>query len=92
MLHVVPGIATSRPNLLLATTETELDTFVSRLTAIQAGGAGAPDPSWSTFVAAYGARRSDPNFWRAFDFFGDVFPKIDPVGAGILDLSRYGSD
>ncbi len=49
-------------------------------------------PSWKAFVDHYGVRRTDPSFWRAFDFFEDAFPKIDPVVAGVLDLSRYGND
>ncbi|HTB78824.1 MAG TPA: fatty acid cis/trans isomerase, partial [Polyangiaceae bacterium] len=48
--------------------------------------------NWRQFVDRYGVRRTEPEFWRAFDFFEDAFSKIDPAVAGVLDLSRYGND
>ena len=50
------------------------------------------DPSWKAFAAKYGARRSDPAFWSTYDFFAAAFPALDPIGAAVLDLSRYTND
>jgi hypothetical protein len=86
-LQIASGIATSRPNLFLTVDEAHIDDFVARWKALRTG-----DGSWNAFVAAYGARRSDPAFWSTFDFFAGAFPVLDPIGAAVLDLSRYTND
>jgi hypothetical protein len=86
-LHVVRGITVSRPNLLLGVAEADLGRFFADWRGLLANGS-----NWREFVDRYGVRRADPGFWRAFDFFGDAFSKIDPAVAGVLDLSRYGND
>jgi hypothetical protein len=92
-LQVIPGIATSRPNLLLAVNEDELEAFAAAWKALAAPGKdGKADATWVAFVAKYGARRSDAGFWSTYDAFGDAFHAMDPTGAGVLDLSRYGND
>jgi hypothetical protein len=86
-LQIVSGILTSRPNFFLTVEAAQLDAFVADWRALKAG-----DASWSQFAARYGARRSDPAFWSTFDFFAEAFPALDPVGAAVLDLSRYTND
>jgi hypothetical protein len=86
-LQIISGIVTSRPNFLLTVDEANLDVFVSDWKALKAA-----DGSWGAFAAKYGARRSDPRFWSTFDFFTDAFPALDPLGAAVLDLSRYSND
>jgi hypothetical protein len=86
-LQIVSGIATSRPNFFLTVDDASLDDFVAAWKALK-----SDDGSWSAFVARYGARRSDPAFWSTFDFFAEEFPKLDPLGAAVLDLSRYTND
>jgi len=86
-LQIVSGIATSRPNFFLRVEDGRLDEFVAAWKALAPG-----DRSWSAFAATYGMRRGDPNFWTAFDFFTQAFPALDPVGAAVLDLSRYSND
>jgi len=86
-LQIVSGIASSRPNLLLLVDEHDLDAFVAAWKALRPGGG-----SWGSFVARWGARRSDPAFWSTFDFFTAAGRTLDPVGAAVLDLSRYGND
>ena len=86
-LHVVRGITASRPNLLLRVDEADLAGFFAAWRALDGGG-----PAWKAFLDLYGLRRSDAAFWGEFDFFEDAFPKLDPVVAGVLDLSRYGND
>ena len=86
-LQIVSGIATSRPNFFLRVDEGRIEEFVAAWKALTPG-----NGSFSAFAAKYGARRGDPNFWSAFDFFTREFPALDPVGAAVLDLSRYSSD
>ena len=86
-LHVVEGIATSRPNRFLTVSEDDIAGFFTAWRALRPG-----DGSWGAFLSAYAVRRSDPRFWAASDFFNARFPMIDPLDAGILDLSRYIDD
>jgi hypothetical protein len=86
-LQIVSGIATSRPNLFLAVDGFGLDAFVTAWKALKPN-----DGSWNAFVGQYGARRSDPAFWASFDFFAAAFTRLDPIGAAVLDLSRYTND
>ena len=86
-LQIFSGIVTSRPSFFLTVDEANLDGFVSDWRALKQG-----DGSWAAFAAKYGARRSDPRFWSTFDFFTDAFSTLDPLGAAVLDLSRYTND
>jgi hypothetical protein len=86
-LQIVSGVASSRPNLFLVVNESDLDPFVEAWKALKPG-----DRSWTEFVARWGARRSDPRFWNMFDFFTEESHALDPIGAGVLDLSRYVND
>jgi hypothetical protein len=86
-LQLVSGIASSRPNLFLVVDEGELDPFVAAWKALK-----ADDGSWSAFVARWGARRTDVRFWSTFDFFTSAGRAADPIGAAVIDLSRYVSD
>jgi hypothetical protein len=86
-LQIVSGIATSRPNFFLTVEDAQIGEFVADWNRLRKG-----DGSWSAFAAKYGARRSDPAFWSTFDFFADAFTALDPVGAAVLDLSRYTND
>jgi hypothetical protein len=86
-LQIVSGIATSRPNFFLTVDEKRLDELVTDWNALRAG-----NGSWGEFAAKYGARRGDPEFWSTFDFFAAAFPALDPIGAAVLDLSRYSND
>jgi hypothetical protein len=85
-LQIVSGIATGRPNFFLSVDAAQLDAFVATLQALKSG-----DSSWRSFVAKYGVRRSDPAFWSTFDFFAQT-AGLDPIGAAVLDLSRYTND
>ncbi|HTA91587.1 MAG TPA: fatty acid cis/trans isomerase, partial [Polyangiaceae bacterium] len=81
-LHVVRGIITSRPNFFLAVDSADVDHFVTDVTGLTPA-----DASWSKFLDRYGTRRADPKFWSASDFFNTSYRKLDPINAGILDLS-----
>jgi Fatty acid cis/trans isomerase (CTI) len=86
-LQIVNGIASSRPNFFLTVDEASLSEFVAAWKGLKQG-----DGSWSAFAAKYGARRSDPSFWSTFDFFSGAFSALDPIGAAVIDLTRYASD
>jgi len=85
-LHVVRGVVASRPNLFLIVHADEVAKFVTDVLALPG------DLAWARFLDRYGIRRSDPAFWATSDFFNERFSKLDPLGAGILDLSRYVND
>jgi hypothetical protein len=85
-LHVVRGVAVSRPNLFLHVRAGDGAKFAADVTALPS------ELSWLKFLDTYGVRRSDQNFWAMSDFFNQRFRELDPVGAGILDLSRYLND
>jgi len=85
-LHVVRGVVASRPNLFLDVRAAEIADFVSDVAALPT------ELSWTKFLERYGVRRSDAAFWAASDFFNERFSKLDALGAGILDLSRYVND
>jgi hypothetical protein len=86
-LQLVSGVASSRPNLFLVVNEPDLDPFVDAWKALKPG-----DGSWGAFVSRWGVKRSDPRFWSRFDFFTTASLALDPIGAGVLDLSRYVND
>jgi hypothetical protein len=50
---------------------------------------GVESNTWSKFLDRYGVRRHDAAFWKSSDFFNDRHRQIDPISAGILDISRY---
>jgi hypothetical protein len=86
-LHVVRGIAVTRPNLFLTISADELGRFFDEWRALAPG-----NGTFARFVDHYGVRRSDPRFWTTADFFNTEFARVDPFDAGILDLMRYGND
>jgi hypothetical protein len=63
------------------------DRFVSDVLSL-----GLESITWSKFLDRYGVRRNDAAFWQSSDFFNDRYRQIDPISAGILDLSRYVND
>jgi hypothetical protein len=86
-LHVLRGIAVSRPNLFFHVKAEQFDAFVSELRALREEGA-----SFEAFFARYGVSRNAPGFWQESDFFNDEGRKLDPFRSGILDLSRYAQE
>jgi len=86
-LHVVRGVAVSRPNLFLDVRADSIARFAADVLQLDGGEAGR-----MIFLDRYGVRRSSPTFWAVSDFFNERFARIDPLGSGILDLSRYLND
>jgi hypothetical protein len=44
---------------------------------------------YEAFVARYGIRRTNEDFWLHADWFNQQHLREQPVNAGIFDLSRY---
>lgn len=44
---------------------------------------------YEAFVATYGIRRTDPNFWASADWYQDRYVQETPQRAGLFDLNRY---
>ncbi|MGD0526591.1 MAG: fatty acid cis/trans isomerase [Polyangiaceae bacterium] len=86
-LHVVRGVAVSRPNFFFQVSIDDVPSFVADLEGLAPG-----DGSYAHFVGLYGVRRSDPRFWSTSDFFNDAFARTDARAAGVIDLTRYTSD
>jgi hypothetical protein len=86
-LHVVRGIAASRPNLFFDITAADVDGFFAAWKALAPG-----DGSWGQFTARYGIRRSNPAFWQSSDAFNEAGHRLDPFRFGLVDLSRYIDD
>lgn len=86
-LHVVRGVVVSRPNLFLDVRADRIESF-----AADVAGLDASEAARTSFLDRYAVRRNAPTFWALSDFFNDRFSKIDPLGSGILDVSRYLND
>ncbi len=86
-LHVVRGVAASRPNLFLVVNMDDPERFAADVLAL-----GTADTTWSRFLDRYGIRRDNPVFWAESDFFNERYAQTDPIASGILDLSRYAND
>jgi predicted 3-demethylubiquinone-9 3-methyltransferase (glyoxalase superfamily) len=86
-LHVVRGFAVARPTLFLCVSSDDLAAFFDAWRAL-----GPDDETWAWFLDRFGVRRTDAAFWPTFDVFNTGFRWLDPLGAGILDLLRYGND
>ena len=44
---------------------------------------------YETFVARYGVRRTNEDFWQHADWFNQQYAREEPMMSGIFDLNRY---
>ena len=82
-LTVLPGLFGSYPNFFFEVDENKLGDFVKGYTAIRS------EKDYRNFVALYGVRRTNPDFWRLADWFQDYYYRQEPLRSGIFDLNRY---
>lgn len=82
-LTVMPGYAASYPNFFLEVDLDEVEAFADRFVAID------DRDDYERFVALYGMRRTNPDFWRESDWHQATYRQLEPVHAGIFDLNRY---
>ena len=83
VLTILPGLAGSYPNFFFKVRQDELTTFAQDLKSM------GSQSDFMELVAAYGVRRTSPEFWPLSDRIHEFFIQQNPVQAGILDLNRY---
>jgi hypothetical protein len=82
-LTIVPGLFSSYPNFFFRLAEADLGRFVETVRGIR------NQDDYIEFVARYGVRRTDEDFWSVFDRVQAGLNQQDAIQAGILDLNRY---
>jgi hypothetical protein len=85
-LSVIKGFHGSYPNIFFDVPLEQAQQFLTLLTSIRDESNG-----FQNLVNAFGIRRTDDKFWEISDWFAKRFRETDPVGAGLLDLNRYGN-
>jgi len=82
-LSVVRGLEGVYPNFFFVVDLEQIEAFVERYLAIRNRG------DYERFVALYGVRRTDQEFWSQADWFQDRYAEDQPLQAGLFDLNRY---
>jgi hypothetical protein len=82
-LTVVNWLEGSYPNFFFDVDIERIDDFTSRYIAIR------DREDYEKFVALYGVRRTDTDFWEIADWFHDQYAREKPVLSGLFDLNRY---
>jgi hypothetical protein len=80
---VLRHIEGSYPQFFYDVPLAQLDAFVEMYTTMNTR------EDYERFVALFGLRRTNPQFWAASDWFNHQYRSEQPIGAGILDLNRY---
>lgn len=83
VLTILPGLFASYPNFFFKVPQDQLGAFTDAMKTVRS------QNDWLEFVAAYGLRRTSPDFWTTSDRVNAMFLAQDPIQAGILDLNRY---
>ena len=61
----------------------DIENFVEEYNAIE------NRQQYEVFVARYGLRRTNEDFWKHADWFNQQYAREQPILSGILDLNRY---
>jgi hypothetical protein len=85
-LTVRAGVLGAYPNMFFVVSETEIDGFSNAVTNLTS------PADYEHLVDRFGVRRSNEKLWSVFDAVNAAHLADDPVGAGILDLTRYELD
>ncbi len=80
---VVPWLEGSYPNFFYVVDLEHIEMFVSQYQAI------TDRYGYEKFVARFGLRRTDPDFWDIADWFNEKQSREQPLLSGIFDLNRY---
>ncbi len=80
---IVPWLEGSYPNFFYVVKLDDIESFVEQYNAI------SNHREYEGFVARYGIRRTNEDFWLHADWFNQQYLREQPVKAGIFDLSRY---
>jgi hypothetical protein len=81
-LSVVAGVVGTYPNAFFEVNESQLDTFIVALEAIQS------EQDYSRLKDRFAIRRTDPNFWQYADKLHTWYKKNHTRSAGLLDFNR----
>jgi hypothetical protein len=81
-LDVIPGFIGSYPNAFFVLEESELTSFVNRISALQT------EQDYARLLDDYGIRRTNPDFWSNSDTFHQAFQQQYPLVFGMLDYGR----
>ncbi len=82
-LTIVPGLEGSYPNFFYSVDIENIDQFTEEALLIR------NRDGYERFVAKYGIRRTNQEFWAMSDWFHAAAKKQDPIESGIYDLNRY---
>ena len=80
---IVRWLEGSYPNFFYVVDIDDIDRFVDEYYAIQ------NRDEYEMFVARYGIRRTNEEFWQYADWFNQQYRREKPMLSGIFDLNRY---
>jgi len=80
---ILPWLEGSYPSFFYVVKLEEIEDFVEQYNAIDSVIA------YEIFVARFGIRRTNDDFWLHVDWFNEQSLREQPVKAGIFDLNRY---
>lgn len=82
-LSIFQGYVGSFPNLFFSVNETDLSAFVNEILKIQT------QEDYDQLKNKWGISRTNPDFWKFSDWFYYDSKKMNPIDAGLFDLTRY---
>jgi len=80
---IVRWLEGAYPNFFYVVDIDEIEAFVESYNEIETR------DDYEKFVARFGVRRTNVNFWAISDWFMDQYAREQPVLSGIFDLNRY---
>jgi len=80
---IVPWLEGSYPNFFYVVKLGDIEDFVEQYNAVNSL------YDYNVFIARYGVRRTNEDFWLHADWFNQQYLREQPVRAGIFDLNRY---
>jgi len=82
-MTVVKGLEGSYPNFFFDVKLADIEHFAHEYAAIR------NMKDYERFVARFGVRRTQPDYWEVADWFQARYAQEQPVLSGLLDLNRY---
>ncbi|ATH07711.1 hypothetical protein BIY24_07060 [Halobacteriovorax marinus] len=82
-LTLIKGVEGSYPNLFIELERDKIHHFMEDMANI------TTPLEYTKFIAKYGVRRTNPNFWHYSDWIKEKYLETEYYRAGILDLNRY---
>jgi hypothetical protein len=82
-LTVADWLLGSYPNIFFVVDLEDIEAFAQRYLTIQ------DRDAYEQFVALYGVRRTNTDFWEEADWFHAQYAREEPLLSGLFDLNRY---